>query len=500
MRYLELTVMILTVILSLWLLLFKNKGKPFIFPVVMNTVLLAAHLIVEKPRWQMGIIYFFALILLEYVLWANIHGKEIRINKVLKGFLTVIAVLLVVLSVIPPLALPVPRLPEPTGSFPIGSMSFLMEDTSRSEIYTEEEGDFRELMITVWYPAQKEKGAKPAPYVVDTQALGAAIRDGVGVHGFLVGYLSLVKSGVVADAPLSDDSETYPLLVFSHGLGVSSGFYASIIVELVSRGYIVASIDHTYSTISTTFSDGRVTNFQTDVENYSDAELAELEAIWSEDIRFVVTQMEAMNQGVYTDAFRNRIDTARIGALGHSFGGGAAYTALFADERIKAAINLDGSVYGVDPSLSFESKSFMLLTSDDYAAAIRDAESKLISYDELSEEKRKVLEEEGVDRIEYDEQMGRMVDCMDFLKNVLAEGNLFLRISGTKHYNFSDLAIFSPLVKSMGMTGSIDERRGLSIVTGLCGEFFDERLTENAGPRLSEFIRDRSEIVAEALR
>lgn len=96
--------------------------------------------------------------------------------------------------------------------------------------------------------------------------------------------------------------------------------------------------------------------------------------------------------------------------------------------------------------------------------------------------------------------MGRMVDCMDFLKNVLAEGNLFLRISGTKHYNFSDLAIFSPLVKSMGMTGSIDGRRGLSIVTGLCGEFFDERLTENAGPRLSEFIRDRSEIVAEALR
>ena len=500
MRYLELTGMILTVILSLWLLLFKNKGKLFIFPVVMNTVLLAAHLIVEKPRWQMGIVYFFALILLEYVLWANIRGKEIRINKVLKGFLTVIAVLLVVLSVIPPLALPVPRLPEPTGSFPIGSMSFLMEDTSRSEIYTEEEGDFRELMVTVWYPAQKEKGAKPAPYVVDTQALGAAIRDGVGVPGFLVGYLSLVKSGVVADAPLSEDYETYPLLVFSHGLGVSSGFYASIIVELVSRGYIVASIDHTYSTISTTFPDGRVTNFQTDVENYSDAELAELEAIWSEDIRFVVTQMEAMNKGVYTDAFRNRIDTARIGALGHSFGGGAAYTALFADERIKAAINLDGSVYGVDPSLSFESKSFMLLTSDDYAAAIRDAESKLISYDELSEEKRKALEEEGVDRIGYDEQMGRMVDCMDFLKNVLAEGNLFLRISGTKHYNFSDLAIFSPLVKSMGMTGSIDGRRGLSIVTGLCGEFFDERLTENAGPRLSEFIRDRSEIVAEALR
>ena len=500
MRYLELTGMILTVILSLWLLLFKNKGKLFIFPVVMNTVLLAAHLIVEKPRWQMGIIYFFTLILLEYVLWANIRGKEIRINKVLKGFLTVIAVLLVVLSVIPPLALPVPRLPEPTGSFPIGSMSFLMEDTSRSEIYTEEEGDFRELMVTVWYPAQKEKGAKPAPYVVDTQALGAAIRDGVGVPGFLVGYLSLVKSGVVADAPLSEDYETYPLLVFSHGLGVSSGFYASIIVELVSRGYIVASIDHTYSTISTTFPDGRVTNFQTDVENYSDAELAELEAIWSEDIRFVVTQMEAMNKGVYTDAFRDRIDTARIGALGHSFGGGAAYTALFADERIKAAINLDGSVYGVDPSLSFESKSFMLLTSDDYAAAIRDAESKLISYDELSEEKRKALEEEGVDRIGYDEQMGRMVDCMDFLKNVLAEGNLFLRISGTKHYNFSDLAIFSPLVKSMGMTGSIDGRRGLSIVTGLCGEFFDERLTENAGPRLSEFIRDRSEIVAEALR
>lgn len=500
MRYLETAVLALTVILSLWALFFKHKGKPFIVSVMMNTVLLIVHLLLERPRWQMGIIYFFALILPAYMFAVTLRGKEIRMNRVLRGFLTLIAVLVVMLSGIPPLTLPVPRLPEPTGSFPVGSMSFLMEDTSRSEIYTGEQGDFRELVVTVWYPAQKEKGAKSAPYVVDTRALGSAIKEGVGVPGFLAGYLSLVKSGVTEGAPLCGDPEMCPLLVFSHGLGVSSGFYASIIGELVSRGYIVASIDHTYSTISTTFPDGRVTTFQTDVEHFSDAELAELEAIWAEDIRFVVTQMEAMNQGAYTDAFRGRIDTARIGTLGHSFGGGAAYTALFADERIKAAINLDGSVYGVDPSLSFDSKSFMLLTSDDYADAIRDAESKLISYDELSGEQRRDLEEEGIGRIEYDERLGRMVDCMNFLKNVLAEGNLFLRISGTKHYNFSDLAIFSPLVRIMGMTGSIDGRRGLNTIAGLCGEFFDERLRENTESRLPEFILNRTEIIGETLR
>lgn len=500
MRILELSVMILTIVLTVWLIFFKKKEKPFKISVIINSALLLNHLYFEKARWQMGIIYLFALILLGYILFVSVRKKEISMNKVLKGFLTVIAVILVVLSVIPVLLIPVPRLPEPTGSLAVGSMSFQMKDASRDEIFTEQTDDIRELMVTVWYPAEESKGAKSEPYIADIKALSAAVEDGVGVPGVFVGYLGLIKSGVISDAPLSDESETYPLLIFSHGLGVPSGFYASIIKELVSRGYIVASIEHTYSTISTTFSDGRVTTFQTDVENYSDEELAEMEAVWTEDISFVITQMESMNLGTYTDAFQGRIDTGKIGALGHSFGGGAAYTALYADERIKAAINLDGSVYGVDPALSYDSKSFMLLTSEDYATAIKDAESKLLYYDELTGEKKSELLAEGIDQIEYDEKMGQMVDCMGFLKNALAEDNLFLKINDTKHYNFSDLPLFSPLVKAMGMTGSIDGRKGIDIVTGLCGAFFDERLKNDGELLLPDFIKKNPEITVESLK
>jgi pimeloyl-ACP methyl ester carboxylesterase len=210
--------------------------------------------------------------------------------------------------------------------------------------------------------------------------------------------------------------------------------------------------------------------------------------------------MEAMNQGVYTDAFVGRIDTAKIGAIGHSFGGGAAYTALYADDRIQAAVNLDGSVYGVDPSLPYGSKSFMLLTSEDYSTAIKDAESKLVYYDELTGEKKSELLIEGIDQAEYDDKMGQMVACMDFLKNILAEDNLFLKINDTKHYNFSDLPLFSPLAKAMGMTGSIDGRKGVEIVTGLCGAFFDERLKNDGELFLSDLIRNNPKITVESLR
>lgn len=498
MRYLELAVMILTVILSLWMLLLKNKGKPFIVPVVMNTVLLAAHLIVEKPRWQMGIIYFFALILLEYMLWVNIRGKEIRINKVLKGVLTGVAVLLIVVMVLPPMLLPVPQLPGVTGSYAIGVTTFHMRDESRPEIYTEAD-DCRELMVTVWYPTDKENGTNPKSYISGIEALGEAIRDGLGVPAFMAGYLNLVRSGAAVEAPVSSRSDAYPLLIFSHGLGVPAGFYTSIIRELTSRGYIVAAIEHAYGNAATTFPDGRVADFRNDPDSMDDEALAEMEAVWAGDMSFVIDRMAAMNDGDGSDMFVGRIDMARVGTIGHSFGGGAAYMSLLADVRVRAAINLDGSVYGIDPIFPDESKRFMLITSDDYAAALRDAEGKLLSYGELGEKEKAELMSEGIGEKEYTEKMGQMIRAMEHLRNELDRDSLFIRLEGTKHYNFSDFPLLSPLVRSMGLTGSMDGKRGLEIVNRLCAAFFGECLGNEEGV-VDRCIREYSEIHVESLR
>ncbi|WP_374018944.1 hypothetical protein ABU162_04120 [Paenibacillus thiaminolyticus] len=55
---------------------------------------------------------------------------------------------------------PVFTLPEPTGSYAIGTASYHLVDRSCEESYTDDKGDHRELMITVWYPADPDTAAK----------------------------------------------------------------------------------------------------------------------------------------------------------------------------------------------------------------------------------------------------------------------------------------------------------------------------------------------------
>jgi len=45
-----------------------------------------------------------------------------------------------------------PYLPEPTGSFPVGTTSLWLRDASRPDPWAAGV-DVRELMVTLWYPA-----------------------------------------------------------------------------------------------------------------------------------------------------------------------------------------------------------------------------------------------------------------------------------------------------------------------------------------------------------
>src|SRR5262245_3323547 len=55
------------------------------------------------------------------------------------------------------------ELPAPTGKFAAGRTSFHWVDASRPEAMTDDPNDRRELMVTIWYPAESATG-EPAPY------------------------------------------------------------------------------------------------------------------------------------------------------------------------------------------------------------------------------------------------------------------------------------------------------------------------------------------------
>jgi predicted dienelactone hydrolase len=68
------------------------------------------------------------------------------------------------------------ELPSPTGPFAIGRTTFYWVDSARAETLTADPNDKRELMVTLWYPAQKLKDLSRAACFLTPNRL-AVVRD-----------------------------------------------------------------------------------------------------------------------------------------------------------------------------------------------------------------------------------------------------------------------------------------------------------------------------------
>ncbi|WP_251035884.1 hypothetical protein [Paenibacillus sp. ISL-20] len=78
------------------------------------------------------------------------------------------------------------------------------------------------------------------------------------------------------------------MVLLSHGMGTSRVLHASQAENLASHGFIVVTIDHTYSTFATIFPDGRVTDYKTKMTTIEDRR--EIGNIWIKDVEFVCNQ------------------------------------------------------------------------------------------------------------------------------------------------------------------------------------------------------------------
>jgi predicted dienelactone hydrolase len=157
---------------------------------------------------------------------------------------------------------------------------------------------------------------------------------------------------------MSSDGAKFPVLLFSHGLGSEAPTYASLIEDLVSHGYVVVAISHTYDASAVTFPDGTTLNANMSWlppppdPDAGDAAVAAFQAVmhdhvatWTADARFVldqVTQWQANDpEGVLT----GRLDLDHVGMFGHSYGGATSAEVCALDPRFKAGIDLDGTLF-----------------------------------------------------------------------------------------------------------------------------------------------------------
>ncbi|GAA2962397.1 MULTISPECIES: alpha/beta hydrolase family protein [Streptomyces] len=252
------------------------------------------------------------------------------------------------------------RLPRPTGPYAVGTEALHLTDRSRTDPWVPEAGP-RELMVSLYYPARPGGRGATAPYMSTEEARLMLTAAGLG-SASPTGVSSL-RTHARTDAPTAPGR--FPLVLLSPGFGNPRATLTSLAEDLASRGYVVASVDHAHESTGTALPDGRMLECAACdlVMAAPDEETVErLNATVSTgrgtDLSFVLGRLTG-----HHPAWRHArmIDPSRVAVAGHSIGGNAAASAMLADRRFDAGINLDGAFFAPIPATGLGGRPFLML-------------------------------------------------------------------------------------------------------------------------------------------
>ena len=258
---------------------------------------------------------------------------------------------------------PTTSLPAPTGHYRAGTVRLHLVDPNRIDP-TSPSHAIRELMVQVWYPATGTRGFPPTPYLTPLAAAHFLTSNNVPPG------IALPPTTGHTGAPADRRPGPYPVVLYSPG-GIHDGsFDTGLVEDLVSRGYVVVTMDDTNESPEVEFPGGRlvVGTFEEDTA----AESLEGQQIRAADARFVLDELAVLNRGGNPDAehaplpagLAGRLDLSRVGMFGWSVGGAASAQAMHDDPRIKAAVNMDGTFWG-PLAQSGVNRPFLLLTGSE---------------------------------------------------------------------------------------------------------------------------------------
>lgn len=371
-------------------------------------------------------------------------------------------------------------LPKPSGKFFIGRKLFYWTDETRAETITEDANDKRKVFVQLWYPADKS-GKIAAEYYPNIAEIFTD-KNNLDVQ-------RTTKTHAFNDVKLAKSKTKFPVLIFSPGLGSSPFSYTVIIENLVSRGYVVAAINHPYDSGDFKFSGGEIIRHDTekwerkiskDWTNEQRKQFFDERRIgWAQDFSFVVDQL-----GKLEKPFKNKLDLQNIGAFGHSFGGQATSIACASDARFKACANLDGMAQGnaflPEASGKFMKQPFLYFTK---AAEVTNAELKMMN---LSREEYRTRERK------------RLMSWKPSYKNRMAElesGGYLVLFPGVNHSSFSDWLILNPKENI-----SVERYAAAQIINEYITAFFDKFLLKKSSTLIDAANNSNQNVIVEFLK
>lgn len=334
------------------------------------------------------------------------------------------------------------ELPAPTGKLRVGSSVLHLVDRSRKDPWVPS-ADGRALMVTLHYPAARRAHGTPAPYAAEAEARllleGVQVKDPAAAR-------ALAGMDTYSEQDVRPAPGRHPLVLLSPGFGVPRFTLTSLAVDLASRGYVVASVDHAYETSGTRLPDGRVlTCVACTALEQGTAQGSEVTAARAADLRFLLDRLTGPRPAW---PYAATIDRNRIGMAGHSIGGAAAAAAMLADRRIDAGVNMDGAFWDTLPAKGLGGRPFMLLGTDD-----------------------EMHRPGGVD------------ETWDTTWPALGGWKRWLTVAGTDHFSFSDGPVIQ---RHFGLpAGDIPADRALAVTRAYVGAFFDRHLRGDDGPLLA---------------
>jgi predicted dienelactone hydrolase len=463
---------LLLVAVSTWIFLPATKRLSWLrLECVIGLLLLAAHCLIEGWRWAMVPTYVLVTFLVLVSAFPHLTNQTSspapaagRLSRVVISSIILIGF---VFAISLPILFPVFSLPKPSGPFSVGTIDMAFTDPSRTEEFSDVFTGFRNVMIRIWYPASSEKPAKPRFLWERAEELAPRLSAAMSLPSFIFDQLNMVRSHSYPTASVSNSEAAYPVVLFSHGYSAGSVSQNTVQMEqLASNGYIVVSISHPYESLIVNYPDGHkvpVSEARTaivDKELTKDAELAdqltttteinrrmailsqwskalpainESAQVWTADTSFILDELGRMNSGAIRCQFTGKLDMSRVGVFGMSFGGLTAGAVCLLDSRCKAGIDLDGFQVGISAQGPLR-VPFMFMSSEPNAR--------------------------------------RNETVYELAEN----DTYYLIVKGSRHYDFTDFSMISPVMHWLGVSGSINPRQMEEIMNTYVLSFFDQYL------------------------
>lgn len=331
-----------------------------------------------------------------------------------------------------------PSLPAPTGAFAVGTLSAPLPPQPRQQSAA--------FAAQLWYPAQHGDARAASTESVE-----------IAWHGIRFGR-RVVTAAVPGISPATRPGG-FPLVVYVPEWGGARTGNTAMMQDLASQGFVVAAIDPASAPAI-----GQGMKFSSVEAFAATLRLAErLVRAQARDAVELLNRLQAApGQAGPLAQLAGRIDFNRVGIFGFSFGGAVAAQACWTDPRFRAALDMDGWLFG-DAAQAGIAQPFMILSDDTPLPGAVDLASPRAN-------------------VRFTSELN-LADSRRAAAIMARFGGVRVTILGARHGNFSDQPLIWPIRRMVG-AGTVAPEKAFRLVSGYASAFFRKHLNGEDAPLL----------------